>query len=70
MEVQASKVKLWRDAAIWAVIAALVLEFGINLFSRQTLWHRIESLEDRVSHLERIHEQDDMLRKQKELNRK
>jgi hypothetical protein len=57
----------WKQAAVWALAAALLFEFVMNLFSRQTLWHRIESLELRVSHLERIHEQDDLLQKQREL---
>jgi hypothetical protein len=61
---------MWMEAAIWAVVAALLLEFVVNMFARQTLWHRISALEDRVSHLERIHEQDDLLRKQRALERK
>jgi len=53
----------WREALIWAVLAAACAEFGLNLFSDNSLWHRMERLEqqvntlqDRVSHLERIHE--------------
>jgi hypothetical protein len=61
---------MWKEAAIWAVVAAMLLEFVVNMFARQTLWHRISGLEDRVGHLERIHEQDDLLRKQRELERK
>lgn len=42
----------WREAALWAVLAAVLLEFGINLFARQTLWHRMDALENRVKQLE------------------
>ena len=57
----------WKQAAFVAIVLVLLLEFVLNLFARQTLWHRIEALEERVSHLERIHEQDDLLRKEREL---
>jgi len=58
---------LWKEAAIWAVVAALILEFMINTFQRKTVWHRIDYLEYRVDHLEKIHEQDDLIRKQEEM---
>lgn len=39
---------------MWALFAALLLEFGINTFNRQTLWHRVTILEERLDHLERL----------------
>ena len=49
----------WREAVLWAIVAAVGLEFVINLVNRKTLWQRIDFLEQRVSHLERIHEAQD-----------
>jgi hypothetical protein len=48
-----------KEALIWAVVAAVLLEFVMNLFTRQTLWQRLDALEQRVQHLERIHEMED-----------
>jgi len=70
MNEQPKRWAIWKDAALWAIVAALLLEFVVNLFARETLWHRMAALEDRVSHLERIHEQQDLLRKQRELERR
>jgi hypothetical protein len=42
----------WREAAIWALIVALVLEFAINLFARRTVWHRISAIEHRLERIE------------------
>lgn len=55
----------WKDAAIWALAAAMILELGINLFTRQTVWHRITAIEERVSVLERLHARDDERMRQK-----
>jgi len=34
----------WREAAVWAVLAALLLEVGLNLLFRRSIWHRVENL--------------------------
>jgi len=44
--------KAWKDAALWAVVVAVLLEFAVNVFAGRSLWHRVAALEDRVSHLE------------------
>lgn len=48
--------KQWKEAAVWALVAALFLEFGINLFSSRTLWHRLADMEHRVQNLEHQNE--------------
>jgi hypothetical protein len=43
----------WREALLWAVLVALLLEFAINTLARRTVWHRLDALEHRVQQLER-----------------
>jgi hypothetical protein len=43
----------WREAIVWALLAAVALELGINVVEGKTLWHRVTSLEQRVNALER-----------------
>jgi len=47
---------LWKEAAIWALAAALLLELGCNVFNRKTVWHRIDSLEEQVKDLQHTRE--------------
>lgn len=42
----------WKEAAILALVAALLLEFGINTFSTRTVWHRLTALEHSVQELQ------------------
>jgi hypothetical protein len=42
----------WREALLWAIVVALLLEFAINTFARRTVWHRLDALEHRVLQLE------------------
>ena len=44
----------WREILI-ALLAAVLLELGINIVMRQTLWHRVAALEQRVEQLEQMH---------------
>jgi preprotein translocase subunit SecF len=57
----------WREAAIWALVAALLLEFGINLFFRRTIWHRLEYVEGSVKELQHERELEE-LRVKSQLN--
>lgn len=50
---------LWRDALLWAIVAAMLLEFVVNVFEQKTLWQRMDGVEHRIEHLEKIHEQQD-----------
>jgi len=43
----------WKDTLLWAVLAAMLLEFGINFFSERSIWHRISALEQRFNVLEK-----------------
>ena len=47
----------WRKAFWLAVVAAIILEFVINFTHERTIWQRIGNLEQRVEHLETLHEQ-------------
>ena len=38
----------WRHAAVWAVIAAVLLHITINIMAERTLWHRLTALEHAV----------------------
>lgn len=49
----------WREAAIWAVAALLLSEIGCNVFSRRTLWHRIDQLETQVKDLQHVREMEE-----------
>lgn len=57
----------WREAAILALLAAFLLEFGINLFSSHTVWHRLTALEHSVQDLQHERELEE-LRTSSELN--
>jgi len=50
----------WKEAAIWALIAAFALEISINVISRKTLWHRVESVEEKVRSLEHVRELEEL----------
>lgn len=43
----------WIVAAWLAVIAAICLEFGLNVLERRTVWHRIDALEHRLQQVEK-----------------
>ena len=51
------KAPTWKEALLWAVLVALLLEFGINGFIGKTLWHRMTALERKVKELEQIQDQ-------------
>ena len=56
----------WREAALLALVVALGLEFGINVFLGRTVWHRIGDLEEKVQQL--YHERElEQLRTRQEL---
>lgn len=44
--------KDWREAAVWALAAAFVLEGGCNVFAGKTIWHRLTALERSVQALQ------------------
>jgi len=50
----------WREAAIWALIAAFLLELGINVMSRNTLWHRVTEMEESVKSLQHSRELEEL----------
>ena len=54
------KLPTWKEAAVWALAAALLLEFGLNLLFRRTLWHRIEHVEASVKQLEHERELEEL----------
>lgn len=52
--------KEWREAAMLAIVAALSLEFLINLFATRTVWHRLTALEHSVQTLEHERELEEL----------
>jgi C4-dicarboxylate-specific signal transduction histidine kinase len=56
--------KAWKEAAVLAVAAALLLEIGINVVSRRTVWHRLEALEEKVKGLEHTRELEELRTRQ------
>lgn len=42
----------WREAAIWALAAAFILELILNVFASETVWHRLTALEHSVQQLQ------------------
>lgn len=42
----------WKEAAIWALFAAFILELLINVFAGTTVWHRLTVLEHSVQQLQ------------------
>jgi hypothetical protein len=42
----------WKEALLYAIIVALLLEFAANLLAGKSLWQRIHQLEHRVDSLE------------------
>jgi hypothetical protein len=61
------KKAIWRDALIWAVIAAVGIEIGCNVISRRTLWQRMDTVEEKIKQAEHEKELEE-LRTQKELD--
>jgi len=41
-----------RDAVLWALFAALLIEFGINLVFDRTLWHRMSATETTLQEIQ------------------
>ena len=58
---------LWRDALIWAVVAAVGIELGCNVISRRTIWQRLDAVEEKIKQAEHEKELEE-LRTQKELD--
>jgi|SRR6516162_3606922 cell division protein FtsB len=50
----------WREAAVWAVLAALLFEVGLNLLFRRSIWHRVENLEEQVKSLNHTRELEEL----------
>ena len=63
-EVKAVLQKAWKEAAILALAAALLLEIGINIVGRRTVWHRLEALEEKVKGLEHVRELEELRTRQ------
>ena len=47
-----ARMSLLRDAVLWALFAALLIEFGINLVFDRTLWHRISATETTLQEIQ------------------
>lgn len=50
----------WKEAAILALLAAFLLELGINLLSSRTIWHRLTALESNVQELQHERELEEL----------
>lgn len=48
-----------KEAAIWALAALFLSEIGCNVFSRRTIWHRIDQLEKQVQDLQHSREMEE-----------
>ena len=42
-----------REAAIWALAAALALELGSNLIAERTIWHRLDAIEQTLERMKK-----------------
>lgn len=42
----------WKEAAVWALAAAFILELLINVFAGTTVWHRLTTLEHSVQQIQ------------------
>jgi hypothetical protein len=38
----------WREALLWAILAAMVFQITENWIRGRTLWHRLDSIEERL----------------------
>lgn len=41
----------WREALLWALLAAVVVEFALNIMEERTIWQRLTALEHEVHEL-------------------
>jgi hypothetical protein len=55
---------MWKEAAIWALAAAFLLELGINVAARRTVWHRVDAVEEKVKSLEHTRELEELQTRQ------
>ena len=54
----------WREAAVWALLAAIFFEVGLNLLFRRSIWHRVENLEEHVRSLNHTRELEELRTRQ------
>jgi hypothetical protein len=43
----------WKDALLWAIFAAILLEFGFNIMRGHSIWQRLDRLEFQIEQIER-----------------
>ena len=45
----------WKLAFWFAIVAALAAEISINIFREHTVWHRLNSIEQKVDRIEQMY---------------
>lgn len=49
----------WKEAAILAVVVAIALEGGCNVFNRNTIWHRLNEHDQAIKDLQHTREMEE-----------